>query len=135
MNTQKIPFPQANNVDKMISFLYLYAKKLNKTEIANQMGIHKRQVDYYLNSWKYLGVIKNKVNEIIDQNIEKILNANYSTQKDLIRNIMQNHIEIGKFILSDRIDKAKFNDVFKTYSVSTLKRRLSTISSWKKWLG
>jgi DNA-binding transcriptional regulator LsrR (DeoR family) len=135
MNTQKIPFPQANNVDKMISFLYLYAKKLNKTEIANQMGIHKRQVDYYLNSWKYLGVIKNKVNEIIDQNIEKILNANYSTQKDLIRNIMQNHIEIGKFILSDRIDKAKFNDVFKTYSVSTLERRLSTISSWKKWLG
>jgi predicted transcriptional regulator len=135
MNTQKIPFPQANNVDKMISFLYLYAKKLNKTEIANQMGIHKRQVDYYLNSWKYLGVIKNKVNEIIDQNIEKILNANYSTQKDLIRNIMQNHIEIGKFILSDRIDKAKFNDVFKTYSVSTLKRRLSTIISWKKWLG
>jgi hypothetical protein len=135
MNTQKIPFPQANNVDKMISFLYLYAKKLNKTEIANQMGIHKRQVDYYLNSWKYLGVIKNKVNEMIDQNIEKILNANYSTQKDLIRNIMQNHIEIGKFILSDRIDKAKFNDVFKTYSVSTLKRRLSTIISWKKWLG
>jgi predicted transcriptional regulator len=119
----------------MISFLYLYAKKLNKTEIANQMGIHKRQVDYYLNSWKYLGVIKNKVNEINDQNIEKILNANYSTQKDLIRNIMQNHIEIGKFILSDRIDKAKFNDVFKTYSVSTLKRRLSAIISWKKWLG
>ena len=50
---------QANNLDTVVdSFMYIYLHKgCTKRELADYCGFSMRQVDYYTNACKYLGLI------------------------------------------------------------------------------
>ena len=59
-----IPFPQANDFDKVVSLLEQVKKSpLSPSDIAENFGFDIRQSDYYFNAARYLGLVEKQKNE------------------------------------------------------------------------
>jgi hypothetical protein len=131
-----IPFPQANSVDKLITFLMMFKNLSDKKTIAQEMLIHPRQVDYYMNAWRFLCVITiNKFGgfEISEKGI-LLLDASINLRKKLFKEIINNQPELNQLFSKKDINIDNLANLYPDLSLSTQLRRLSTLKAWKNWI-
>ncbi len=134
----KIPFPQANDLNKVLIFLKNYNYNTPK-ELKIKMNLtQNRQLDYYKSACVFLGFIENNKNFDLTKSGKKIVSTRESLQKEIF---------ILELIKTPMLKKIVFNESEKTtdmvleefssyrkLSKSTKKRRVSTIKSWIRWL-
>ena len=133
-----IPFPQANDVNKVIALTQLTEDQIkDKKYLAeNVLNVSERQVAYYcaaLKFFKYLNnhdeyteellKIKDSKEDVVKNMIEQ-LNNNDDYRYVVDNNIYNNTEEIAKYLIF------KYKKLGKT----TALRRASTIKSWVEWV-
>ncbi|VXD11998.1 type II restriction enzyme [Planktothrix paucivesiculata] len=146
-----IPFPQANNFERVIDLLSLLVERdLTREEITENYQFDQRQTGYYTNAGQYLGLVEKykaigtgditfrltqEAKEILSKRqkhkylslIRKILEYQvfYTVfQLNLSRGKMPSKEEICEIILSSRAELSR----------KTPGRRKSTVSNWIYWI-
>lgn len=148
MTSTKIPFPQANSMDRVISLLEnLNDNPMTSLDISNLMQFETRQSDYYFNAGKYLGLFEKKQEE---GRIDIVLTNLGTTIFKL--NYKERQLKLVQLILSHKIFADMFDIVIKTGALpekdviendmrilnvcgeSLIERRMSTVLGWIKWM-
>ena len=136
-----IPFPQANDIEKVIKLAMCSQDTLdNKEKAMEVLEVNTiRQVSYYLSALMFFGYInyeKKFTNRII--NIQNDINE---IRKDIFNQLIENDIfrsVYEKLEENEKIDTSEVSDELKKYypklSKATLDRRSSTIKRWVIWM-
>jgi len=143
VSKDKVPFPQANDFDKVIKYCDLiYSNKKHLQDLITELGITSRQVTYYRDSCLFLKLVRLQDREIyLNPELSKIYREGTVKEKYgfFMASMIENEILFKCYNLYT-IDNLTI-DTFKhtvsnvyNMSDSTLKRRLSTVRSWFKWL-
>ena len=156
----KIPFPQANSFERIISLLEMLNTDnvKSKEEITDEFNFDPRQTDYYFNAGKYLGFLEEDTISVEenDKIIEKIAIKLSSKGKKLFYiSYKQRQLEFVKSILEHKvfdetfrefiningklqkekiIEYMKNNNLYNVKSDATYVRRASTILGWTNWI-
>lgn len=148
----RIPFPQADKLDRVVNLLELLKiSSMTSEEITENYAFDKRQTSYYTNAGIYLGLIDKKTDE--DRNVVYSLSAkgeaimvmdNKARKLALVEEICRH--EVFKKTLEEALsmgglpDKKVIVDIMhgcEVYNVegeSTYERRASTVKGWTKWI-
>lgn len=136
----RIPLPQANNVDKIICLLSLTNEDLkNKDKLKEVIHVDTvRQVSYYLSALSFLNYINNK--HIFTDSALKIKSLSESEISKSVANDILNKSLFKKLFNKYKDSEIKKEDIvaelkleYKDLSPSTLNRRAGTIEKWLKW--
>lgn len=139
----KVPFPQANDFEKIFSFCELIFKEKKELNVmVEEMGITSRQIDYYKNSCLYLELIEVRNREVflVDELFELYRNGLSEERIDLTVNRVYNDDILSKCLAFYKIgelsDEKFIEIVSEEYDISenTIKRRMSSILSWFSWI-
>jgi hypothetical protein len=157
MHTQasaaSIPCPQADDLERVIDLVaFLAEESSSKEDIAARYPIVTRQVDYYLNAARYLGL----VDELGTDSDNNALFCASSLALEILR--QPNHIRLLRFAevvlqygplsslysewratgifpsKSDVIERFRQSPASSELSEATLIRRSTTIRMWLKWI-
>ena len=146
----EIPFPQADNFERIINLCELLNKKvLSKDDVTTEYDFDERQTNYYTDAARYLGLIEKKNSGNISYNLskfgEKILSQNYKNRQLAYCECILSH-KVFYFTLKKFFDSGEMPskneivqimkecDLFNVQSEETFKRRSSTIKSWLNWI-
>lgn len=150
--TSSVPFPQADNVDRLLELMeFLAIEPKTVAEIASEYEFDQRQSDYYFNALKFLGLAQNTEDKEgtpqreLTSLGEKIISQPYkqkiiglATQMTKISPIANVFIRSLKENINPSLDDAKNELANSVYghklSEVTIARRAQTIVSWSKWL-
>ena len=130
-----IPFPQADDLDKVILFVNKIFQGNTRTEIMITLSITSRQIDYYGNAAVFLNLLEREKKQFFI-NSQGILfcESNKISQKNKMISILSKHQIFSKFIKDeDNIYIILKDEYLATFSDATIKRRAQTIYSWVKW--
>lgn len=137
-----IPFPQANDINKIIKLMTSNFDILKDIENAKKiLNVEtSRQVAYYFSALKFFKYITSK-NEF-SEDAKKIRGNENEIVKDIFIKLYKNplfrhfyDLNNKKYLLSqDEIAHYMKEKYFKGLSYSTLVRRASTIKSWVEWM-
>ena len=146
----EIPFPQADNFERIINLCELLNKKvLSKDDVTTEYDFDERQTNYYTDAARYLGLIEKKNSGNISYNLskfgEKILSQNYKNRQLAYCECILSHKvfyeTLKKFFDSGEmpdnkeiVQIMKKSDLFNIQSEETFKRRSSTIKNWLNWI-
>jgi hypothetical protein len=148
MDSTKIPFIQANSMDRIISLLEnMYDNPMTLQQIAELMDFELRQSDYYFNAGQYLGLFvktnddRQKVVSLTPLGV-KVFKLNYKERQLKIVELILEHKIFGDFFDS-MIDTGEMPD--KTEIASEMRklnvcgegqvvRRASSVFGWLKWI-
>lgn len=156
----KIPFPQADSFERIISLLEMLNIDTvkSKEEITEEFKFDPRQTDYYFNAGKYLGFLEEDkvVVEENNTNIEKpaiklsnrgknLFNISYkSRQLEYVKAILEHEVFNKVFkdcvefyqmpIRTKIVEYMQEANLYNVNSEETFKRRASTISGWINWI-
>lgn len=156
----KIPFPQADSFERVISLLEMLNIDTikSKEEITDEFKFDPRQTDYYFNAGKYLGFLEEDKVVVIENgnNVEKVAIKLSNRGKKLFEVSYKNRqLEYVKAILEHKVFNMVFKDCISFYEMpskskiieymhqsnlyninaeETFKRRSSTISGWINWI-
>ncbi|MFT7860607.1 MAG: hypothetical protein ABXS93_06695 [Sulfurimonas sp.] len=131
---RSIPFPQANDFEKIHAIFLNIAKEQHPTKasVGEDFDIVERQYDYYINVLKWMQLCFEEGHELV---------LSDRGQHLLTLNIEKRMEEFARIVFSEPICYAqlkglKQNEVeFKAYNLSgtTIKRRMQSIRSWIKY--
>ena len=149
----QIPCPQADDFERIIDLVEFLAKEPStKDDIATQYPIVPRQIDYYVNAARYLGLVERSV---IDVDGVEHFQASTMAQEILRQ---PNHTRLLKFAevvllygpisllyarwretgefpsKSDVVESFRQSPASSALKESTLVRRASTVRMWLKWV-
>lgn len=144
-NQWKIPFPQANDFEKVITILNIEnAEKLvDKKYLSSLLDmVTDRQVQYYLSACAYLGLINKE--KKFTKLAHELRTLNSSEQIiELARLIVSDKV-FGNVYFSQKMYGMKLStdeivDIMKTQGVvfdseEMYKRRAQSVSSWLAWI-
>ncbi|MBR2207515.1 MAG: hypothetical protein IJ859_01765 [Synergistaceae bacterium] len=151
VNEPKIPFPQADNFERVINICELLNNhSLNKQTVTERYAFDKRQTNYYTDAARYLGLL-----DRVSRNGDTIYFLLDKGQRILKLNFKQRQLTLCESILSHKV----FNEALRTYfkngiepsikdvsnimrqfgiynveSEETFKRRASTVKGWISWI-
>ncbi|AFZ00363.1 type II restriction enzyme [Calothrix sp. PCC 6303] len=148
-----IPFPQANNFERVIDVLTLLVdKELTKDEITAEYRFDERQTEYYTDAARYLKLIDKYINPatgkltfyLTDEG-KHLLNGKYKKKIiSLIKKILQHEAfyKTFKLTLENGLNPdihtiseiIKSSSLSKNYADATIKRRSSTVRGWIDWI-
>ena len=142
-----IPFPQANDVSKIFNFIsYTKRGHILKEELIKDFSMTDRQIDYYGNACRYIGLtFKDEKEFLLTSKGQKFSTADINTKnKIFIDSCMEipSIRESFEIYLKDK-DNALHNiqDVLKKHNVldidclnATIKRRAQGLISWLKYI-
>lgn len=145
----KIPFIQANSMDRIISLLEnMYENPMTPQQISELMDFELRQSDYYYNAGQYLGLFLKTTDE--DKQVvvaltplgTKVFNLNYKDRQLKIVELMMEHqifadffdkvIESGE--MPDKKEIALEMRKMKVCGEGQVVRRASSVYGWLKWI-
>lgn len=136
-----IPFPQANDINKVIDLAMLNEEYLkNKDKLLKDLNVNnERQIAYYLSALKFFGYINNKCQFTSSANLVR---SNRETlEQDIISQLLNNKIfkkTLDNYLLNKRIDiETIAQDLIKIEKITsetTAMRRASTVRKWIEWL-
>ena len=142
-----IPFPQADDFEKVINIIELVNSEVNsKEDLADDFSFDPRQADYYSNAAKYLELVekgKEKGTISLTKFGYELLGMPRSKRHEkLIKQILKhkvfydsfNAMKSGKGSTEHIVEIMRRNSVLKGGSERTFKRRARTIISWCKWI-
>ena len=144
----KIPFIQANSMERIISLLEnLYENPMTPRQVAELMDFEERQSDYYFNAGKYLGLFS-KTRD--DQQVvitltslgNKVFKLNYKNRQLRLVELILNHkifaIFFDEVINTGQLpDKNSIEKKMKCLNVcgdGLIGRRSSSVYGWLKWI-
>lgn len=144
----KIPFIQANSMDRIISLLEnMYDNPMTQMQIAELMDFELRQSDYYFNAGKYLGLFEKKTEDkqtiVALTNLgNKVYKLNYKQrQLKLVSLILEHQIFADLFDLIIENGEIPEKDIIETsmerYNVcseNVRSRRASSVYGWLVWM-
>ncbi|YAG17599.1 hypothetical protein NSTC745_06999 [Nostoc sp. DSM 114161] len=146
-----VPFPQANNFERIIDLLTLLIdKELTKEEITANYQFDERQTIYYTDAARYLGLM----DKYVDQNTREItfclsdkgshlLKKRYKIKiLSLIEKILQHQVFYNTFesTLSNGFipDINRICNIMQSrnlnINIKTIERRSSTVRKWVEWI-
>jgi len=136
-----IPFPQANDINKVIALVQAGDKIIENKEKAKEVinvGT-PRQVSYYLSALQYLKYLGQ--NKKLTERALKLQNSKSELVGDIYNQLLEDKL-FGKayhdFKVTGKVNIDKVASDLKKenqrLSESTLKRRASTIRSWVEWM-
>ncbi len=146
-----IPFPQADKFERVVDLLTLLLdKELTKNEIASNYQFDLRQVNYYTDAARYLGLI----DKFSDSSTKEITfrltyeGKNLLSQKSktkillLVRKILEHEAFYKTFQLTLQHGKVPNNSETSliisscnlNISSSTIDRRATTVRRWIEWI-
>lgn len=143
---EKIPFPQADDFEKVINIIELvYAGINTKEDFADYFAFDNRQADYYYNAARYLDLVNKINNKIILTKLgnEAAISTRNRRHTILIKSILSRKVFYDtyiKLIENDELDKneiieiMKRNNILKNSTDNMFFRRAQTIISWCKWI-
>lgn len=143
-----IPFPQADDIDKVIDVLSAIEEGYNTKElIAEYFEFDYRQGDYYANAARYLAFVERRGQIFINTNLGRaFLHENNGQQRTkiiitellkkpsfrrIIRLLILRDMQINN-ISNKEISEIILDEV--TLSNITADRRASTVRSWLRWI-
>lgn len=146
----EIPFPQADDFDKVIDTLSLaLGENLDKQVVSSYFGIDERQGDYYLNATRYLRFLEKK-NEyfVLSESGEKFVNTKNKDERNefVLREFLSKPIFREALLLLEKrgwdVTKLNKDEIVqiiltlsgKKISGSTPSRRADTLIKWLLWL-
>jgi len=146
-----IPFPQADNFDRVINICELLnEQELTRNDVTEQYAFDARQTNYYTDAARYLGLLEKKKDDIIpiyklSDVGKKILNLNYKQRQLAYCKLILSHkpfsdtlkkyFESGNMPLTREIIQImKLSNLHNIESDSTFERRSFTIKGWVKWI-
>ncbi|MDO5664223.1 MAG: transcriptional regulator, partial [Bacteroidia bacterium] len=150
----EVPFPQANNFDRVINLCELLNQKvfISKEEITQNYDFDKRQTDYYSNAGKYLGLIEvgrdlynGQIGCYLTRKGKQLFNLSLiDRQKEFakliishsaFKNSLKLYLENGEIPEKEVIvEIMKRSKLYNIDSDSTFLRRSSTIIGWLNWI-
>lgn len=136
-----IPFPQANDINKVIALVQAGDKIIENKEKAKEVinvGT-PRQVSYYLSALQYLKYLGQ--NKKLTERALKLQNSKSELVSDIYNQLLEDKL-FGKayhdFKATGEVNIDKVTSDLKKenkrLSESTLRRRASTIRSWVEWM-
>jgi len=138
-----IPFPQANDMTKIIKLVMADEEVLNDKEKA--MGLIQvstaRQVAYYLSALLFLKYITH--DKKFTDSAKSIKDNETSIKKDIRSQLLKNEIFKEYYLMFFQTKKVEINIIKKSLletkgnkmlAESTLNRRSSTIKAWVEWM-
>lgn len=146
----KIPFIQADSIDRIISLLEnLYENPMSKNAIAELMNFRPRQSRYYFNAGLYLGIFK----EVFEDK-QKLVTLTTLGNKLFKLNYKERQLHIVSLILEHKIFFELFNETINTGLLPSIKhiedmilelkilncknatsyRRAQSVSGWITWI-
>ncbi|MDD5885382.1 MAG: Dam family site-specific DNA-(adenine-N6)-methyltransferase [Erysipelotrichaceae bacterium] len=136
-----IPFPQANDIDKVITLVQAGDEIIENKEKAKEVinvGT-PRQVSYYLSALQYLKYLGQ--NKKLTERALKLKNSKPELVSDIYNQLLEDKL-FGKayhdFKVTGKVNIDKVTSDLKKenqrLSESTLRRRASTIRSWVEWM-
>ena len=145
MNDKKIPFPQADDFEKIIEILNVEdeEKLNNKMYLSKLLGnIHERQVAYYMSAAMYIGVVD--TDKKFTEYAKSLRKMSGPVQiAELALRVVSNPIFGRVFFLEkildteldldDIIEIMKENNIY-FESEAMYKRRAQTVLGWIKWI-
>lgn len=146
--TDGIPFPQANDLNKVIDTVSLVNQGYaTKQEISEILEFDERQGDYYANAARYLGFLDRNGNtfsvSFIGKNLLRLsspsMRAGLITEQlirrpvfhQVLKKLLQNNLEINSL---DSMNISELVEDQTTLGGSTPQRRASTVIQWIKWI-
>ncbi len=146
----QVPFPQANDFNKVIELLTLLANKdLTKDEITENYQFDKRQTNYYTDAGRYLGLIdkskvnKNEITFCLTEEGKSILGKRHKLKYlFLIQKILEHEpfykafeltLSMGDIPSKEQICQA-IAKVRSDLNSTTIGRRSSTVKRWIEWI-
>lgn len=139
---RKIPFPQANSMNLIYSILLDISNNgISKREIAKKYEIDERQGSYYLDSLEFLGFVEKINTKYFYTEIGEKTISSKQCKKMFIKALLEN-IHISRLYTQTKETSTEHkkiiiaNYICKNFglSLSTSKRRASTIISWFNWI-
>lgn len=145
-----VPFPQADNFERIINLCELLDRKpLSREELTQKYAFDIRQTNYYTDAARYLGLIekKNENNRpyyVLTRQAKQILSYGYrNRQLAFCRCILSHkvffdafaHCENGLLPSRDTLLAIMHaSNLYHVTSESTYIRRASTICGWLRWI-
>lgn len=148
----EIPFPQANNFERVINICELLnAQELSREQITEEYAFDMRQTNYYTEAARYLGLLEKHY----EDGRKPIYSLSASGKHTMKLNYKQRQFAFCEAILRHRVFKETFHrcmesgfvpdtativsimresNLYKVESQSTYMRRASTISGWINWM-
>ena len=147
----KIPFPQANNFNRVINLCELLLNKdLSREEITEEYAFDIRQTNYYTDAARYLGLVGRKYDSgrkpiyFLTQKGRKILSFKYKQKQMALCECILEHKAFYKVfelcqngVMPDKKDIVNIMKNSNLYNIDkdkTYERRSSTISGWINWI-
>ena len=149
MEGTKIPFIQANSMDRVISLLEnMYENPMTTQQIAELMDFDLRQSDYYFNAGRYLGLFEKNADDG-----QKVVSLTALGNRIFRLNYKKRQLKLVELILEHRIfadffdvmmetgevpDKKEIADEMRALHVCNegqVARRASSVAGWLKWIG
>ncbi|QQY79114.1 hypothetical protein EDD65_10829 [Keratinibaculum paraultunense] len=147
----KIPFPQADNMKRIINLCeLLYNKEMTRDEIATTYDFDSRQTNYYADAGRYLGIIDkkkedgdivyfltNEGKELFKVNLKKrqLKFVELILRHNVFNKALKEYFRLGQIPSKDSIvEIMKESDLYRVSSNSTFYRRAQTIKSWINWI-
>lgn len=151
-NPFKVPFPQANDLDKVLDIIVFFDEKGKTTEqISSQFKFHGRQGDYYANAAVYLGFLERdhetagsfvlarlgkEIKRCSTQRCRKRILFVQMLKKPVFRSaitlLKDCNYDLNKITLESMALIIREN--YSRYTRTTSRRRASTVFSWIKWI-
>ena len=139
MERTKIPFIQANSMERVISLLEnLYENPMTSQQIAELMDFDIRQSDYYYNAGRYLGLFEKKredgqVLTRLTALGQRVFRLNYKERQLKLVSLMLEHQIFAEFF--DRMAEA--GELMRRLHVcgeGQIVRRASSVYRWLGWI-
>ena len=147
-----IPFPQANNFDRIINLCeILDTHELSCEQITEEYAFDLRQADYYTNAARYLGLVDKRCSDglpslfYLTAKGKKIINSNYKQrhlafctailQHEVFRKVFIRYMDLGVTPAIQEIMNIMYGShLYNLKSENTYKRRSSTVIAWVTWI-
>ena len=148
MEGTKIPFIQANSMERVISLLEnMYENPMTSQQIAELMDFDPRQSDYYYNAGKYLGLFeKHRESGQILTGLtalgQKVFRLNYKERQLKLVSLILEHQIFAEFFdelaetgeMPDKKDIENEMRRLKVCGEGQIVRRASSVQGWLKWI-
>ena len=148
MEGTKIPFIQANSMERVISLLEnMYENPMTSQQIAELMDFDPRQSDYYYNAGKYLGLFeKHRESGQILTGLtalgQKVFRLNYKERQLKLVSLILEHQLFAEFFdelaetgeMPDKRDIENEMRRLKVCGEGQIVRRASSVQGWLKWI-
>lgn len=148
MDREKVPFIQANSMERVISLLeHMYGNPMTSQQIAELMDFDLRQADYYYNAGRYLGLFEKRNDDgqvmvYLTAAGERAVRLNYKQRQLKLVGLMLEHrifmhffdVVVNTGAMPDKTDIADEMRRLQVCNEGQIVRRASSVYGWLRWM-